>query len=228
VTKIAIVEDDLFLGKMLKLTLSENSFESDLFTDAEGFLSADTKMEYDMILLDQKLPGITGEELLKLLRKKEILTPVIMLTGVHDIDFKIKTLTNGADDYIEKPINYDELLARVNAVLRRSQGRREIPSDRKIKIGEFIIDLATRKSTSNIGDIILSEKEVKLIKYFIQHPGEVLSRADILEEVWGMNEYPTNRTVDNFILKLRKLYEKQQEIPGHFITIRAVGYRYEP
>jgi len=228
VIKIAIVEDDLFLGKMLKLTLSENSFDSDLFADAEGFLSAYTKMEYDMILLDQRLPGITGEELLVLLREKEILTPIIMLTGVDDIDFKIKTLTNGADDYIEKPINYDELLARVNAVVRRSQGRREIPSDRKIKIGEFIIDLATRKSTSNIGDVILSEKEVKLIRYFIQRPGEVLSRADILEEVWGMNEYPTNRTVDNFILKLRKLYEKQQETPGHFITIRAVGYRYEP
>ncbi len=226
--RAAIIEDDSFLRKMLSMTLRDNEIDTEVFEDAESFMNYNSKSNFDIILLDIKLPGMSGEELLKELRDTEIQTPVIMLTGIQDVDYKIRTLSDGADDYLEKPINYDELIARVRAVIRRSQGRRELPTGIKLQIGQYELDTDSRMTTSNLGEVLLSEKEVKLIKFFCQKPDETLSRADILEEVWGMDEYPTNRTVDNFVLKLRKLYEEKPDEPVHFKTIRSVGYRFEP
>jgi DNA-binding response OmpR family regulator len=121
----------------------------------------------------------------------------------------------------------DELVARVKAIVRRSQSAREIPSANIIKIDQYEINLNTRSAQSNMGEVILSEKEADLLSLFIRNPGTTLSRADILDEVWGMEATPTDRTVDNFVLKLRKLFEKNPENPKYFLTVRAIGYRFE-
>jgi DNA-binding response OmpR family regulator len=226
--KIAVIEDDDFMRKMLGMSLEKEGYSMTLFKDAESLFTGPVDGEYDLIILDINLPGISGGEALKILREKEILIPVIILTGIKDLEYKIETLITGADDYIEKPINHAELLARVQAVLRRSQGIRMIPTGAFLKVNYHLINIETREATSNIGDISLSEKELKLLKFFVQNPRKTLSRAEILENVWGMDTFPTNRTVDNFILKFRKLFEENPEEPMNFITVHSIGYRFEP
>ncbi|MBU1339106.1 MAG: response regulator transcription factor, partial [Acidobacteria bacterium] len=132
------------------------------------------------------------------------------------------------DDYMNKPFNFEELLARVKALIRRSQAKRRTPSIGFVTINRFRLDISTRKCTSNLGDQVLSEKEVILLKFMVENANETFYRADILEEVWGMDVAPTPRTVDNFILKFRRLFEDSPEKPKHFLTVRGHGYRYEP
>lgn len=226
--KIAVIEDDDFMRKMLQITLEKEGYSILSYKDAESFFSMPIKDEYDLIILDINLPGMSGGSALKQLRDEEIFIPVVMLTGLKNLDYKVETLMTGADDYIEKPIDHSELIARVQAVLRRSQGARMIPTETLIKIQGFTLNSETRESTSNLGNVILSEKEVNLLKFFLQNPQKTLSRAEILENVWGMDTYPTNRTVDNFILKFRKLFEIDPENPKNFLTVHSIGYRYEP
>jgi DNA-binding response OmpR family regulator len=226
--KIAIIEDDDFMRKMLVLCLENEGYSISSFKDAESFFISPVDSEYDLIILDINLPGISGGEALKRLRDKEIIIPVIMLTGMKDLVYKVETLTIGADDYLEKPIDHAELVARVKAVLRRSQGMRMIPTGAFLKINRHLVNVENHVATSNIGDISLSEKEVNLLKFFLQNPKKTLSRADILENVWGMDTYPTDRTVDNFILKFRKLFEDNPDNPRNFLTVHSKGYRYEP
>lgn len=226
--KFAIIEDDDFMRKMLGISLTNEGYSVSLFKDGESFFNSPISGEYDLIILDINLPGISGGDVLKKIRDMDIIIPVIMLTGVKDLGYKIKTLTIGADDYLEKPIDHAELLARVQAVLRRSQGMRMIPTGAFLKINKFLVNIDDRSATSNVGDISLSEKEINLLKFFLQNSKKTLSRADILENVWGMDTYPTDRTVDNFVLKFRKLFEDNPDNPRIFLTVHSKGYRYEP
>ncbi|MBI4309538.1 MAG: response regulator transcription factor [Candidatus Omnitrophica bacterium] len=120
-----------------------------------------------------------------------------------------------------------ELLARVRALIRRSQGSREIPSQAVLRFGGKTVNFETGEATTNEGPLVLSEKEKALVELFARHPGEILTRADILDEVWGMDALPTERTVDNFMLRLRKLFDDPRD-PKHFHTIRGRGYRFVP
>ncbi|RME30226.1 MAG: DNA-binding response regulator, partial [Deltaproteobacteria bacterium] len=137
-------------------------------------------------------------------------------------------LEQGADDYLPKPFDVAELLARVTAIIRRSQGERVIPAKNILTIGRFRVNLATREAETLQGPQVLSEKEAGLLEFLARCRGEVVSRADILDEVWGMDATPTERTVDNFIVKLRKMFEPDPENPRHFITVRGRGYRFQP
>ena len=145
-----------------------------------------------------------------------------------DVETKVQALEIGADDYLPKPFDVAEMIARVNALVRRSQAERQIPSDNLVSISGFEINLLTRQATSNEGQVMLSEKETALIRLLVRSQGQVLSRADILDEVWGMDVSPSERTVDNFIVRLRKLFEPDTEKPRHFITVRGEGYRFVP
>ena len=151
-----------------------------------------------------------------------------MLTVKSDFQTRIQVLDSGADDYMPKPFSMEELLARIRALIRRSQGRTRIPSSGVLIINRFRVDTTTRICECNQGEAILSEKEITFLKFLISHSGQTLTRADILEEVWGMDVVPTPRTVDNFVLKFRKLFEGEPENPKHFISVRGTGYRYEP
>jgi two-component system, OmpR family, alkaline phosphatase synthesis response regulator PhoP len=227
--KIAVVEDDELIRHMVRINLEKQDFQVYCFSSAESLLERVGDESFDLFILDILLPGISGLTLLAKLREDSLYTyaPVLMLTVQSQVERKIAALDRGADDYLVKPFNMDELLARVKALIRRSQGKRSIPANRLLMINHYQIDLSTRVCRSNRGEIVLSEKEINLLEYFSRHPGETLRRADILEEVWGMDVSPTPRTIDNFILKFRKLFESNPENPKNFISVRNQGYRFE-
>jgi two-component system alkaline phosphatase synthesis response regulator PhoP len=196
--KIAIVEDDDLIRAMIQLNLEKNGYSSSAFPSAEEAQQFSDSEFYDLIICDVLLPGISGFEFLKRLREKGDNTPVLMLTVKSDVSSRLQAFNIGTDDYLVKPFNMHELTARVKALIRRSQGERRIPA------------------------------EINLLIYLIENSHHELSRADILEEVWGMDVAPTPRTIDNFILKFRRLFEDNPDKPRHFISIRGKGYTYEP
>lgn len=233
--KIAVVEDDELIRNMIKINLEKHGYLVHCFPGAESLLDRISNELFDLFILDILLPGISGLEVLEKLRKRingpntntHAHTPVLMLTVQSHVQTKIDALNSGADDYLVKPFNMEELLARVKALIRRSHGERTIPSSRVLVINNYQVNLSTRECESNTGKVVLSEKEAGLLAYFSLHAGQTLRRADILEEVWGMDVSPTLRTVDNFVLKFRKLFEENPENPRHFISVRNKGYRFE-
>lgn len=150
-----------------------------------------------------------------------------MLTVQSEVASRLKAFERGVDDYMVKPFNMNELSARVKALIRRSQEERRLPAGEFLVINGHRINTLTRACESQSGSVTLSEKEVNLLIYLTSHPHEVLTRADILEEVWGMDVAPTPRTVDNFILKFRRFFENNPDKPKHFISVRNKGYRFE-
>lgn len=214
------------IRNMIKLNLENNGYQVNCFSSAESMMRKTIKEFYDLIILDIMLPGISGERLLKVIRGQGDDTPILMLTVKSDMPTRIRSLEGGADDYVVKPFNMEELMARIKVLIRRSHGKRRIPSHEILVINNHKIDISTRVCQSNIGDVVLSEKELNLLLFLFKHSRETISRADILEEVWGMDVAPTPRTIDNFILKFRKLFEDNPQKPKHFIAIRNKGYRF--
>ncbi len=223
--KILLIEDEELVGTMVRMNLETDGYEVEWHKDGEQGLLALRTGRFDLVLLDISLPGMDGMALLTEARRAEISTPIMMLTARSDVKSKVSALEVGADDYLPKPFDVEEMLARVRAILRRSQGERELPASLLVRIGGHEINLVTREASTNEGPVILSEKEVALLKLLVRANGQVLSRADILDEAWGMEATPTARTVDNFILRLRKLFEPDAENPRHFVTVRGSGYR---
>jgi len=226
--RLLLVEDEELVGTMVRMNLESERYEVVWSRDGDEALKLASGDRFDLILLDIGLPGSDGMEVLKELRRLGIGTPVLMLTARSDVLTKVKALDLGADDYLAKPFNVTEMVARVQALIRRSQADREIPSDNVVKFGSYEINLETREALTNEGNVVLSEKETAFIKLLVQARGQVLRRSDILEEVWGMGVSPTERTVDNFVLRLRRLFEPEADKPRHIITVRGVGYRFVP
>ena len=226
--KVVVVEDEVLISTTVRMNLEKQGFAVTVFGDAESMLAVMHDGYCDALVLDIMLPGMWGDAALRELRRRDINIPVLMLTAKSDTDTKINTFETGADDYLSKPFNMDELMVRVKALIRRSQGRRSLRSAGVLVINGHEVEVETRIVRTVQGEVVLSEKEVNLLQLLVNNPGTVFSRADILEEVWGMDVDPTPRTVDNFILKFRKLFENSPEAPEHFLTVRATGYRYEP
>lgn len=224
--RVALIEDEDLIRNMIRIGLEKRGFNIDSFPDSESFFRSGYKKYYDALIIDIMLPGLSGTETLKKIRESGNNTPVLIVTAKGTMDYKSDAYHKGADDYLVKPFNMDELFLRVNALIKRSQGKRVIPSSRKIRINRSLIDLDNGVCESNLGQIKLSEKELRLIRFFVENSGKVVSRADILEEVWGMDVFPTPRTVDNFILKFRKLFEKDPKNPEIFISVRSRGYKF--
>jgi len=152
--------------------------------------------------------------------------PILLLTARADVPSRVRGLDCGADDYLAKPFDVQELLARVRAALRRaSPGPMR---DTRLTLGTYWVRFDTGQAFTSEGLLSLSEKELRLMQLFANRPDEALSRADILEEVWGMDAFPTDRTVDNFIMRLRRLFEADPEAPTHLLTLRGRGYLFKP
>jgi len=226
--RILLIEDEELVGTMVQMNLENAGYSVEWSKDGKDAAQTAAAHRFDLILLDIALPGRNGIEILTELRKKGVGTPVMMLTALDDVSTKVRALETGADDYLPKPFDVAEMIARVNALVRRSQADREIPSDLIVKFDVYEINLETREAVSNEGRIVLSEKEADLIRLLVQAGGQVLSRSDIIEEVWGMDSTPTERTVDNFIMRLRKLFEPDADSPKHILTVRGTGYRFVP
>jgi DNA-binding response OmpR family regulator len=223
--KILIIEDDAALVETLAASLEVENFNVIKALDGEQGFRLASKEKVDLIILDLVLPSLGGFELCKRLRSKGILTPIIMLSGQkkEEID-RVLGLELGADDYILKPFGTKELLARVRAVLRR-----RFPEQEGIEEYSFAdIYLNFKKQIARKGkkNLYLTAKEFGLLKLFVCHECEVISRETILNEVWGYDKFPTTRTVDTFIHNLRRKIEDDASNPVHFITIPWSGYKF--
>ena len=224
--RILLAEDEELIGRMVELNLRHEGYEVTWVKNGTDAFARAHSEPWDLLVLDVMLPGASGFQVAKDLREKDVTIPILMLTARSDTTSKVRGLDAGADDYVVKPFDMAELLARVRALIRRSQGSRHVPSTQVIRFGRYEVNLETLEATSNVGRIALTEKEAKLMALFARHRGETLSRADILEEVWGMDANPTERTIDNVIVRLRRYFEPDPEQPSHILSVRGQGYRF--
>jgi len=230
--KILIVEDDAAIVLGLESALQDEGYETQTaHTGPDGLRFAREKHP-DLLILDLMLPGMSGLEICKRLRDEGIATPVIMLTSKAEENDKVLGLELGADDYVTKPFSLRELMARVRAHLRRDKvadsGNSDSPTKpEKFHFGNVVVDFK-RHEVYKAGELQdLTNREFRLLEYFIQHPGELLTRDRLLDEIWGYDIYPTTRTVDNHILRLRKHIEPDPENPRYIKTVRGAGYLFE-
>ena len=226
-TKILIVEDDPHILLGLEELLKSEDYETASCNRGDAALEAVAKHQPTLIVLDVMLPGASGYDICKQLRAKKNSTPILMLTAKGQEIDKVIGLDLGADDYVTKPFGVRELLARIQALLRRSGRDAASPtSDEKpFHIGSTTIDPKTFqvKRGKNVDE--LTAKELKLLQVFHAHAGEVLSRDKLLNEVWGYNYYGTTRTLDQVIVQLRKKLGDNGAEPKHLLTIHGVGYK---
>lgn len=224
-TTILIVEDEPNMRMGLKDNLEFEGFEVN--TADEGNLGLQLILEnrYDLIILDVMMPNLSGFDICRKVRSKNIETPIILLTAKGEEIDKVLGLELGADDYITKPFSLRELLARIKAILRRSGNIGSTSTNSDAQIGKLSVNFVTYTAAINGQRIKLSHKEFEILKYLLDHKNETVSRYDLLENIWGYEEKPTTRTVDNFIVKLRQKIEDNPNQPAIILTAHGVGYK---
>lgn len=238
-SRILIVEDELHLAQGLQFNLLAEGHQADAVETGEAALELLGKPErFDIIVLDVMLPGISGFDVASNLRERRDYVPILMLTARSRPEDVVHGFEAGADDYLPKPFELSVLLARINALLRRTawaQGRPQdaltsgtVVTDPSVfSLGERTIDLKNLEIRNSSGVVRLTLMEADLLGYFIRHRGRVVSRKEILEEVWGLRDDTDTRAVDNFIVRLRKYIEDEPSRPHRLLTVRGVGYRFQ-
>jgi DNA-binding response OmpR family regulator len=221
---ILIVEDDPSIQRGLELNLQVEGYSVLTAGDGETGLQKAIEHKPDVILLDVMLPKLSGFDLCRQLRKQGMTMPIIMLTAkTQEID-KIMGLELGADDYVTKPFSIAEVVARVNAHVRRS--KRFETTEANYAFGPYTLDVKGQVLRKDGNNLELSQKEFQMLKLFLENEGKVLSRQEILTKVWGFDYFGTDRTVDNFINKLRQKIEDDINNPEHILTMRGSGYKF--
>jgi len=222
--KILIIEDDPAISKGIVDALRDENYQTmDVDNGEKGYHLAKNE-KYDLIVLDLKLPGKNGIDVCRDLRKDGVNTPIIMLTVLREELDQVLGLELGADDYMTKPFSLRVLLAKIKAILRRKS---EIVSDiEEYSFGDVYINFKAQEATKNKKPIDLTNMEFKLLKYLCQRENVVIDRDTMLDEVWGYDNFPNTRTVDNFILNLRKKIEDDPSHPVHLLTVHRAGYKF--
>lgn len=223
---ILLVEDDDALRFIVKDNLEQNNYGVSVAEDGEKALEFFNQTNFDLIILDVMLPKTDGFQVAKTIREKNEHVPIIFLTARSMTEDKIKGLTIGGDDYISKPFSMEELLLKIKIFLKRSQSHPidEEPSAKTLKIGEFIFQPDELSLTINGNVRNLTLKEAELVKYFAENANKVLSRNDILENVWGANDYFLGRSLDVFISRLRKYFKPDPHIK--ITNLHGIGFRF--
>jgi DNA-binding response OmpR family regulator len=222
--RLLIVEDDQTILKGLKENLQAEHFQVDGEGDgAKGYQIA-KKRQYNAIILDVMLPSMNGMEICKQLRSDGIQTPILILTSKETELDKVMGLELGADDYVTKPFSIRELIARIKALLRRQTT--VISEMSEFSFANIYLDFKKQEAKKGKRDVDLTAKEFELFRYFIEREGQVITRSQLLDDVWGYEATPTTRTVDNYILSLRKKIEKNPEKPKHILTVPTAGYKF--
>jgi DNA-binding response OmpR family regulator len=221
--KILLIEDDPTLALGLVDALEFEGFQVTHARTGQEGIQRVREARPDCIILDLMLPDTNGYRVCEQIRAHDPLVPILMLTARSQESDKIRGLDAGADDYVTKPFGVGELLARIRAIFRRTT--RAHRSEPLIRIGQVSVDPASQILRRGRDTISLSFYEVQLLKYLYERVGQVVSRDEILEKVWGIEPSPTNRTVDNFIVKLRKKIEPRPEKPVHILTVYGLGYK---
>ncbi len=222
---ILIIEDDPAILKGLQISLKEEHYSVTSASDGYAGYKFAQKDNFDLIILDLMLPGKNGQEICRELRAQGNTTPIIMLTSKKEESDKVLGLELGADDYVTKPFSIRELLARIKALLRRSSSGDNFCAD-SCSFGSVHIDFKRQEATKNNLPVKLSVKEFEILRFFIDHEQEVVHRDMLLNEVWGYETFPTTRTVDTFILNLRKKIEDNPSHPVHLLTVHGAGYKF--
>lgn len=231
--RVLVVEDEVNIAQGLRFNLELEGHDVHVLHDGDQAreLLIVQREAFDLLVVDWMLPGLTGIDLCRGLRKHGLLMPVIMLTARDQSAHKIEGLMVGADDYVTKPFNIEELLARIETQLRRRRWHeQERPSEpsQTLTFGHNVVDFERFEASHQGTEVKLTSLEFQLLRYFADHAGRVLSRQQLLEGAWGFSEAITLRTVDNFLLRLRKAFEDVPSKPRHFLSIRGAGYKFVP
>jgi DNA-binding response OmpR family regulator len=221
--RILIVEDDPVLMRGLSDVFTRKGYEVLAASNGAVGLTRAIEQQPDLILLDLMLPKVNGYEICRTLRQKELTMPILMLTAKSQEKDIVLGLDTGADDYITKPFRIAELVARVNAFLRRSR-----PEDPTRVFGPFRLDIGTRRLIRGTREVVLTAKESALLAFLAARPGRVCSRDTLLDGVWGRSAIVTGRSVDRCVATLRAKIEDDPRNPAYIQTVRDIGYRFEP
>jgi len=264
VARILLVEDEEALAEGLRVNLHRKHYDVDVAGDGRTGLASAQARRYDLILLDIRLPEIDGFEVCQRLRQDGNFTPILMLTARNQPDDVVYGLKLGADDYVTKPFDLAELLARIEGLLRRHEWWRQEREDndalepdppapdpvvaiaaetaeapdaavpaptgdaRRVEFGPYWVDFRTWQARTRQGVVELSRKELAVLKLLVERPHEVVSRRELLAEVWELPNHPNTRVVDNVIVSLRRAFETDAAKPRHILSARGVGYRFVP
>jgi two-component system alkaline phosphatase synthesis response regulator PhoP len=230
---ILYVEDEKALRMTVGDRLRNEGYNVDFAADGEEGLRKATSLPFDLIILDLMLPGRDGFSVCAEIRKAGLITPILMLTARSQTKDKVKGLKTGADDYVTKPFHMQELMARVEALLRRIPANAEPHGGQAIpgsvdQFGTIRIDRRGTAVTRDGEAINLSAREFQLLKYFVDHPGTTLSREELLTEVWGYSVSTFTRTVDVHVASLRQKLEPDPRQPRYILTVQRLGYKFTP
>ncbi len=228
---ILLVEDDVSIRKALQLNLQLEGYELLCAEDGEIGRRLSESEHLDLIVVDLMLPRLSGLDLIRELRQRRAELPILVLSAKDQEADKVMALSLGADDYMTKPFGLAELLARVRALLRRGRLHKSLSSSPSSpgnkSTSRIYLDVPGRRLLVDGQDIETTAKEFDLLRLFMSHPGQVLTRDQIMQRIWG-GEHFTLRTIDNFIVRLRSKIEENPDTPVHLETVRGVGYRFNP
>jgi DNA-binding response OmpR family regulator len=224
--RILVIEDEPQMLLGLRDNLELEGYEVQTAGDGEEGLARAASFGPDLVILDVMLPKKNGFDVCRELRARANATPIVMLTARSAETDKVLGLELGADDYVTKPFSITELLARVRAVLRRAGAAKPAWAADGVTIGDIEIDFKLHQAHRGKIRIEFTAREFDLLRYFVQHTGQVVTREQILNEVWGYEEFPTTRTIDNFVAKLRQKIERAPHAPEHILTIHGSGYKF--
>lgn len=221
--KVLIVEDEPGIVRMLERGLLANGHKTLSADNGHDGVRIAVDEDVDVVLLDIMLPGLDGHEVLKRIRRKKPGLPVLMLTARDELPSKVAALDSGADDYLTKPFAFEELVARIRALVRRN----DQPSTSALEAGSLKVDLLSHRVWVSGEAVDLSSREFALLEYFMRHPGQVLSRQQILSAIWDYSFDPGSNVVDVYVRYLRKKIDRAGA-PSFITTIRGTGYRFDP
>src|SRR5438105_297796 len=221
--KILIVEDDRAVQRARKRLFESENYVVEVTPNGKSGLEAFHASPPSVVVLDLRLPGIPGNEVCREIKRTAPSLPVIVLSAKTDVADKVLLLELGADDYVTKPFSPQELLARVRAALRR---RSQADLGEMFVFGNVTVDFARMAILRNGQSVSMTAQEFKLLRFFAQNPERVIARNELLNEVWGYQDYPSTRTVDNHVWKLRLKLEDEPDKPVHFLTVHGAGYKF--
>lgn len=223
--RILVVEDDPAVERALKRLFESENYTVEVQADGNSAIEAFRASLPTAVVLDLRLPGLPGNDICREFKKIAPAVPVIVLSAKTTVADKVLLLEIGANDYVTKPFSPRELLARVRAALRRTS--QSDPAE-VFSFDDVSVDFAKMELMRGEQPITITAQEFKLLKYFARNPERVLSRSELLDAVWGYENYPSTRTVDNHVWKLRLKLEREPSNPGHFLTVHGAGYKFVP
>jgi len=223
--RILVIEDDRAVQKALRRLFEAEGFAVEIASSGTAGLELFRTSQPSALVLDLRLPGVSGQDVCREVKQLAPAVPVVVLSAKSDVMDKVLLLEMGADDYVTKPFSPRELLARVRSAMRRTV--RAVPSD-VASFGDVRVDFAKMELARSGRSVQLTAQEFKILRFMVQNPERVISREELLNTVWGYQHYPSTRTVDNHILKLRQKLEKDPGNPVHFRTVHSAGYKFIP